>query len=80
MNSIYLKAFLCFLGDQSACTVCPPGFQCPQTAQATVQKCVTGTYSTGGQSACTYCPAGKACDLYGNSHSIRFFDPMKNTE
>ena len=48
-------------GSQSACTVCPAGFACPDTTAAIYMECEPGTYSDTGESFCHVCPAGYEC-------------------
>ena len=46
----------------TACTICPPGFACPNTSDSTARyTCTPGTYSVGGKTQCTPCPAAKFC-------------------
>lgn len=53
--------FLIFLGDQSACTPCPPGYYCPD-ADAYPVICPAGFYSNQSSTDCLECDPGFACE------------------
>lgn len=49
------------LGNQSACTLCPLGMECPASDGSMNVNCAPGSYSTGRSASCTPCPPGYAC-------------------
>ncbi|KAJ8035012.1 hypothetical protein HOLleu_22086 [Holothuria leucospilota] len=60
-----------FLGDQSACTPCPPGYYCPD-ADAYPVICPAGFYSNQSSTDCLECDPGFACEEGSTSRNPTF--------